>query len=341
MSLTGDIQPTSLTSLHALARFKLASSFAPTETTTAAQLAETAGLDKADTERLVRHAIANRLFLEPSPGVIAHSAMSNSIATVPLLREWIEETCENMWSSGPRIVSAIEKWPGSEEPDQTAWNIAHHTSDNFFASLGKDEEKAKRFADAMSFFQASPGLQTSLLVDNYDWSRYKTLVDVGGSHGAIPLDLVKRFPSLTATVQDLPEVVSAAPASVSRVTFQPYNFFTEQPVKNADVYLFRMIFHNWGDKYCVQILQNLIPALKKGAKIVINDHVVPIPGALSLYKERSVRAFDLVMKECFNAKERNIEDWTALLKKADARFEILEVKRPQGSQLQIIDIEWN
>jgi hypothetical protein len=44
--------------------------------------------------------------------------MSNAIATVPLLREWIEETCANMWSSAPRIVEAMEKWPGSEEPDQ-------------------------------------------------------------------------------------------------------------------------------------------------------------------------------------------------------------------------------
>ncbi|PVH96576.1 S-adenosyl-L-methionine-dependent methyltransferase [Periconia macrospinosa] len=335
--------PTSLTSLHAIARFKWANSFGPTETTTTSKLAETAGLHKADVDRLVRHAISSRLLLEPSPGVIAHSAMSNTISNVPLLREWIEETCENMWSSAPRIVPAVEKWPGSEEPTETAWNLAHHTSENFFVSLGKDEAKAKRFADSMSFFQSAPDMQTSLVIDNYDWSKYKTIVDVGGSHGLVALELVKRFPEITATVQDLPEVISAAPTSVEpreRVTFQAYNFFTEQPVKDADVYLFRMIFHNWGDKYCLQILQNLIPALKKGAKIVINDHVVPEPGVLSLYKDRSVRAFDLVMKQCFNAKERSISDWTALLKKVDERFDIVEVKRPQGSQLQIIDVVW-
>lgn len=61
---------------------------------------------------------------------------------------------------------------------------------------------------------------------------------------------------------------------------------------------------------------------------------------LSLYKDRTVRAFDLVMKGCFNAKERDIQAWTELLKKADERFEIRDVKRPEGSQLQIIDVEW-
>lgn len=198
------------------------------------------------------------------------------MANVPLLREWVEETCENMWSSGPRIVTAMEKWPGSEEPNQTAWNLAHHADDSFFASLGKNEAAAKRFADAMSFFQAGPGMQTNLIVDHYDWGRYKSVVDVGGSHGAIALELAKRFPDMTAVVQDLPEVIAAAPGNTEQVTFQAYNFFTPQTIQNADVYLFRMIFHNWGDKYCVQILQNLIPALRKGSRVVINDHVVPL-----------------------------------------------------------------
>lgn len=272
--------------------------------------------------------------------MIAHSAMSNAIANVPLLREWIEETCENMWSSGPRIVSALGKWPGSEEPNQTAWNLAHHTEDSFFQSLGRDEASAKRFADSMSFFQASPAMQTNLIVDNYDWANYKSIVDVGGSHGAIALELVKRHPNITAVVQDLPKVISAAPTAPERVTFQAYDFFTPQPVQHADLYLFRMIFHNWGDAYCIKILQNLIPALKKGSRVIINDHVVPPSGVLSLYKDRTVRAFDLVMKMCFNAKERDIQAWTDLLKKADERFVIRGVKVPEGSQLQIIDVEW-
>lgn len=154
------------------------------------------------------------------------------------------------------------------------------------------------------------------------------------------MELVKQFPGMKTTVQDLPEVVATAPKAVELVEFQAYDFFTEQPVKGADVYLFRMIFHNWSDKYCVDVLRNLIPALKKGSKIVINNHVVPKPGELSPYQDRSVRAFDLVMKEMFNSKESNIEDWEALLKRADEHLKIVEVKRPEGSTLQIIDVEW-
>lgn len=68
-----------------------------------------------------------------------------------------------------------------------------------------------------------------------------------------------------------------------------HDFFTEQPVVGADVYLFRWIMHNWSDKYCVKILRCLIPALKPGAKIIVNDNVLPQPGEVSKWKESRLR----------------------------------------------------
>lgn len=52
------------------------------------------------------------------------------------------------------------------------------------------------------------------------------------------------------------------------------DFFDPQTVK-ADVYYFRSVFHNWADKYCIKILQNLVPSLKSGARIVIHERVLP------------------------------------------------------------------
>ncbi|KAF2864873.1 O-methyltransferase-domain-containing protein [Massariosphaeria phaeospora] len=335
--------PTSLTSLHAIAKLDLASKFPPNTTTTIAELAQKSGLHESDCTRLVRHAVNHRLFTEPSPGVVAHSAATSAIATVPLFRAWIEEGCAIMWSSAPHIVPAMQRWPGSEEPSQTAYNLAQHTPRSFFADIAHDASgaRAARFADSMSFFQASPALRTQLLVDNYDWSACGVVVDVGGSHGVVAAELVRRYPKLRAVVQDLPEVIAAAPTGVDRVEFQAHDFFTEQPVRDADVYLLRMILHNWGDAYCIRILRQLVPALKPGARIVINDHVVLEPGVLSAYKDRPVRSFDLVMKACFNAKERDVHDWTSLLREADERFVVAGVKRPEGSQLQIVDVAWS
>lgn len=60
-------------------------------------------------------------------------------------------------------------------------------------------------------------------------------------------------------------------------------------MKGADVYFFRWIFHDWSNTYGAKLLRNLIPALKKGAKVVISEICIPPPGLLPLYDERSVR----------------------------------------------------
>ncbi|KAI2609227.1 hypothetical protein GGR54DRAFT_618215 [Hypoxylon sp. NC1633] len=59
-----------------------------------------------------------------------------------------------------------------------------------------------------------------------------------------------------------------------------YDFFEEQPVKDADVYVYRWILYNWPDKYCVKILRALVPALKPVSRILVVEQVMPTPGVL-------------------------------------------------------------
>ena len=47
------------------------------------------------------------------------------------------------------------------------------------------------------------------------------------------------------------------------------------------------------------------------------------------------------MMKCFtNAKERNLEEWVALFRKADERFSFLGVITPIGSKPSFIEAEW-
>ena len=122
----------------------------------------------------------------------------------------------------------------------------------------------------------------------------KSAFQVGGSTGFVCVRLAESFPSLRFVVQDLPNVVAGASSKVpkelsNRLTFMEHNFLTEQPVKDAAVYFFRWIFHNWSDKYCVQILRNHVPALKPGARIVIMDNCLPEPNMLHLWQDERIR----------------------------------------------------
>lgn len=169
---------------------------------------------------------------------------------------------------------------------------------------------------------------------------------MGGSQGFASIKLAETFPTLEFIVQDLPHALAVGHTNVPeglthRIKFMPHDFFEEQPVKDADIYFFRWVFHNWSDKYCIRILRSHIPALKKGARIVINDYVLPEPGTLPNHWEEKMRAMDLTMMEMQNSKERELEDWENLFQEADARFEFKGGFQPSGSNLWILEVEWN
>lgn len=71
-----------------------------------------------------------------------------------------------------------------------------------------------------------------------------------------------------------------------------HNFFEDQPVKNASVFLLRLILHDWSDKYAEIILKKLREAATPMTKLLIVDAIVDhacasadayadIPGAAS------------------------------------------------------------
>ena len=141
-----------------------------------------------------------------------------------------------------------------------------------------------------------------------------TVVDVGGGHGPVSIDLDQRFPRLSFIVQDLPDVVASRPSipdpdMASRNRFAVYDFLTEQPVKGADVYFFRAIFHNWPRSYCVQILRNQIPTLRDGARLVINEGLLPKPKSLPHHLERR-RRYDLISPRSPLFPRNFLANWT-------------------------------
>ncbi|KAI4859218.1 putative O-methyltransferase [Hypoxylon rubiginosum] len=306
-------------------------------------LAASVGVDCAALRRILRMGIACRVFREPRPGVIAHSAASKQISENSNVADWVGANVDDMWPSAEKAVDALAKWPLAEEPSQTGFSLANGTSKPFYIDLYEDPERARRFGGAMSFFTTGPGYSLHHLTDNYSWSSlgHGTVIDLGGSHGDAAFALARKYPNLHLVVQDLPEVVASSREQPDvDVKFMAHDFFEEQPIKNAEVYLYRWVFHNWPDKYCVKILRALAPALKKGSRILIMDFVMPPPGVLPNSVERKLRAMDVTMLEIGNAKERDLDEWKALFEQADQRFVFKGMQQPPGSSLAILEATW-
>ena len=124
------------------------------------------------------------------------------------------------------------------------------------------------------------------------YARATVVVDVGGGCGTISEGLALRLPGLKFIVQDSEEAfrhASVAEDVKDRVSFMPRGFFQEQPVKGAEIYYFRNIFHNWPDDNCIGILRNLVPALTPDAHVIIDDYGLQEPLTLPRYRERQQR----------------------------------------------------
>lgn len=161
--------------------------------------------------------------------------------------------------------------------------------------MAKDPARARRFALDMSASATEERYEIGELIGHPSWKSIGEgkVVDIGGSHGEVMAAVALRHPNLRFVVQDLPKTVESrqklSPELESRIDFMGYDFFTVQPVKNADVYYFRWIFHNWSDKYCLRILSNLIPALKPKSRVIVNDACLPEPNVCRPMAEREIR----------------------------------------------------
>ncbi|KAH8684441.1 putative O-methyltransferase [Tricladium varicosporioides] len=339
-----------MTSLSAIAHFGIAQKVPLNGEISFIDLAELCGLYEHDLRRVLRFAISHhRVFKEVRKGVVAHSAASRRLAESERMRHLVGMSCDEVWPAEAKTIDALIQFPKSQEPNATGFALANSTNLTFYDFLSQHPERAKRFGGAMSS-AGSAGLQA--LAENFSWSSLPPgshVLDLGGSQGHVSAFLAKAFPQLTFTVQDLPEVISDTKSTYEipdevkeRVTLMGHDFFKPQPLKDIDVVLVRYCLHNWSDEYCSRILKNLIPGLKNGARIVVQDHLMPEPGTLPLLKERGIRDMDMIMLTLFNARERDGDDWKQLVESIDKRFRFKSVVR-QGvgspSGVMIVDFE--
>lgn len=160
--------------------------------------------------------------------------------------------------------------------------------------------------------------------------------------------LAEKFPELSITVQDLPQVEPMFYKTVpdelkDRVTFQAHDMFKPQPVE-ADIYLIKLILHDWPDEESVKMLQALRPALKPGARVIFIEYVGKEENTDESQLPRIVRgmgsATDLRIMALFNTEERAASAWRGIFKKADERFEIQNVKSDAVAFYTVIDAVW-
>ncbi|KAI9150208.1 6-hydroxytryprostatin B O-methyltransferase [Paramyrothecium foliicola] len=313
----------------------------------------------SDLRRLARLAIVNKLFHEPSVGFIAHNRASLLLLEDETLAGWLGMYSIDLFLPIAYTIPAMKKWPASEESNETviaiilglripslAVNIAYNHTLPFFKHVQADQSRSRRFDLSMRASGSREDFDVKHTILGYPWADLgkATVVDLGGNDGFVSFALAEAFPTLSFIVQELPgkhppEVLEKVPKHLAeRVKLVSHDFFRPQPIV-AEVYFFRHIFHAFSDKYAVKILQGLIPVLRPGSRILINDSVLPEPGSLSFVEEKHLRTLDVLMQTVNNAREREVDDWKALFTRADPRFKWRNAWRSAGT-VWFVEVTW-
>lgn len=315
---------------------------------------------------VVRMAVCAHFFDEPKPGQVAHSRLSAHFAKSAPLQDWAEFLADATIPMAIRFADATQKWGVTKNKTETAFNIAMDTELAFFDYLNETPDFRKRFAGYMKCVTATQGTAIEHLIEGFDWASVGNglVVDVsskqpgltfsnslsskqvGGSSGHASIALARSYPGLRLVVQDLPDVIETSIAGASsledavrsRITFQGHSFFDPQPVKDGDVYLLRMILHDWPHEEAKKILGHIRKVMKPTARLVIMDTALPEPGTISLSQECQLRVRDLTMRETFNAHEREMEEWKILLAEVDKNWKIQRAVQPFGSNLSVMEV---
>lgn len=313
---------------------------------------------KVSAQRLkavIRMSMTTGLFREDvAGGSVVHSATSALLARDPVVYSYAIHMCRGSAPVAQNMAAAALRWgPDSTKPYETAFNVAFNTDLPFFDHLSRHPDKMAEFSAYMRNVRSSDTVALRHLTAGFAWDGVRQdgiVVDVGGSAGDAAIALVEAFPHLKLVVQDLPanvengwKMLDASPEKASlaaRITFQAHDFMEKQPVRDADVYLLRTVLHDWADAQAAKIVRNLVDAMKTrpSSRLLIMDTVLPKPGSVPVSVERLVRTRDMTMLQSFNSKERDLDDWKALLADVDAGLHLVNVVQPFGSALSVLEV---
>jgi O-methyltransferase domain len=235
------------------------------------ELAAALGAHAPSLYRILRALAGHGIFSEDPAGRFSNTALSD------LLRDGVPGSLrdlvllfghETSWRSWEAIVHTVRTGEAGFE---------HMYGEKFFDYLPKHPEAAGMFDRAMA---TASGTTNAVVVEAYDFSGLRTLVDVAGGVGAALCSILQAAPRLRGVVFDLPHVEARASAFIAgqgladRCEFVAGSFFESIPA-GADAYFMKHILHDWGDEECLQILACCRQAMSGPARLLICERIVP------------------------------------------------------------------
>jgi SAM-dependent methyltransferase len=305
--------------LSVVARFRIADHLA-TGPKTASELAAAIGLNSGHLYRLMRALTGLRLFEADESGRFSLTPMGNMLrsdvsGSVRAIATYVADPWS--WKPWGELAECIKS-------GQPVFNRMF--GEGAFDYLGKHPDEARTFNEGMTGFSQQAA---AAVMKVYDFSKFGTIVDVGGGYGTLLIAILNETQSARGIVFDAPSVAAEAAKAISaaglseRCRAEGGDFFEAVPA-HGDLYLLKHVIHDWNDASATRILRTCRSAIPPSGKLLLVETIVP-PG----FAPHMSHMLDLEMMVLCDGKERTEPEYREVL--AGSGFRLTRVIPTEGA----------
>ena len=210
-------------------------------------------------------------------------------------------------------------------------NETKHGQKGIFEELYAELPKLEQFLGAMTGLSR---INFEAFAEKFDFSKYKTLCDIGGATGLLCTEVAKKHPHLQCVSFDLPPVEPVAKKAIAatglshRVSTASGDFFKD-PLPKADIITMGMILHDWNLEKKRHLIRAAYDALPPGGALVVIEALID--------DARRENAFGLLMSlnmliefgDAFDYSGADFRQWCG--EAGFTRFEVIHLAGPSSA----------
>jgi hypothetical protein len=235
------------------------------------EIAHKTGTHVRSLSRLMRALASCGIVEEASPGLFASTTLGDALRdSAPGAARATILTIAGSWQ-----WKAWDQFLHALRTGQSGVKAAF--GKDLFEFLSGEPVHSARFNDAMVGMH---GAVAPAVVAAYDFSRFQSIMDVGGGKGALLAEILKAHPEMTGVLFDLPETEKHARDYIAksglerRCAFQAGDFFERLP-PGHDAYVLAHVLHDWADNDAIAILRKCREAMPAHGRLLIVEAVLP------------------------------------------------------------------